>query len=59
VKSSINPKIDILDKIRKIFNYEVKRGYGGNMGNKGSIVSGFYLFDTIIINFACHLNAGD
>jgi hypothetical protein len=37
----------------------VRRGYGGNLGNKGSIVSGFNIHDTTIINFASHLAAGD
>jgi hypothetical protein len=32
---------------------------GGNLGNKGSIVSGFYIDDSLIINFACHLAAHD
>lgn len=29
------------------------------LGNKGSIVSGFYIFDSVVINFASHLAAGD
>ncbi len=29
------------------------------MGNKGSIVSGFCIHDTMIVNFASHLAAGD
>lgn len=59
VKNSLNPQIDMLNRIKKIFNYEVRRGYGEMLGNKGSIVSGFYIFDTVLINFACHLAAGD
>jgi hypothetical protein len=49
----------MLNRIKKIFNYEVKRGYGGNLGNKGSIVSGFQVYDTIIFNFSSHLAAND
>ena len=59
VKNSINHQLDMLYRTKNLFNYEVRRGYGGNLGNKGSIVSGFRLHDTTIINFASHLAAGD
>ncbi len=49
----------MLNKIKKIFNYEIKRGYGGTLGNKGSIVSGFNIYDSVVINFASHLAALD
>jgi hypothetical protein len=59
VKSSQNPKKDYLNRIQKCFSYEVKRGAGGNLGNKGCIISGFKIDDSIIINFAAHLAAHD
>lgn len=59
VKNSFDPRVDVLNKIRKMFSYQVKRGLGGNLGNKGSIVSGFYIYDSIFINFASHFAAGD
>jgi coenzyme F420-reducing hydrogenase delta subunit len=59
VKNSLDLKVDMLNKVKKLFSYEVKRGYAGNLGNKGAIVCGFKVCDTVVASYACHLAAGD
>ena len=59
VKNSLDLKVDMLNKMKKVFSYEVKRGYAGNLGNKGAIVNGFTICDTLIISYTSHLAAGD
>lgn len=59
VKNSLDLKVDMLNKVQKLFSYEVKRGYAGNLGNKGAIVCGFRVCDTVVVSYVCHLAAGD
>jgi len=59
VKSSLDHKVDWMWRVKKVFGFEVKRGYGGNLGNKGAIVSGFWVNDSKVMWVGCHLAAGD
>lgn len=44
-----------LDKISSIFWSEVKTGFKGNLGNKGSVVLSFKYDDSAVTVFNCHL----
>ena len=59
VRNTLDYNQDYLIKTKKIFNHQVKNGYAGNFGNKGSIVVGLSILDTQIIYFASHLAAHD
>jgi hypothetical protein len=59
VRNTLDYKHDYLNKTIKIFSHQVKNGYAGNFGNKGSIILGISILDTQIIYFASHLAAHD
>lgn len=42
-------KTEVLDKISDVHSVKVKTGFGGNIGNKGAVVTRFNLEDTSVI----------